>query len=55
MKYITLKIALCAIMVLLPIMLSAQTSTKIDINAVVRTDEGLPIHGAVVTSEQDNI
>ena len=55
MKYITLKIALCAIIVLFPVMLSAQTTTKIDIKAVVRTDEGLPIQGAIVKSKQDNI
>ena len=42
-------------MVLLPVVLSAQTSTKIDIKAVVRTDEGLPVQGAVVRSEQDDV
>ena len=42
-------------MVLLPVMLSAQTTTKINIMAVVRTDEGLPVQGAVVNSEQDDV
>ncbi len=55
MKYITLKITLCVIMVLLPVMLSAQTSTKINIMAVVRTDQGLPVKGAVVNSDQDDV
>jgi len=55
MKYITLKIALCTSMIILSAMLSAQTTTKIDIKAVVRTDEGLPVQGAVVRSEQDDI
>ncbi|TDN90388.1 TonB-linked SusC/RagA family outer membrane protein [Salegentibacter sp. 24] len=55
MKYITLKIALCASIILLPVILSAQTTTKIDIEAVVRTDEGLPVEGAVVRSEQDDV
>jgi len=55
MKYITLKIALCASIILLPVMLSAQTTTKIDIQAVVRTDEGLPVEGVVVRSEQDDV
>jgi TonB-linked SusC/RagA family outer membrane protein len=36
-------------------MLSAQTTTKIDIQAVVRTDEGLPVEGVVVRSEQDDV
>lgn len=55
MKHITLKIVLCAITVLLPVMLTAQTATKIDLTTVIRTEKGLPVKGAIVTSEQDNI
>ncbi|UJH90787.1 TonB-dependent receptor plug domain-containing protein [Antarcticibacterium sp. 1MA-6-2] len=55
MKYITLKIALCAIVILLPVLLFAQTTTKINVMAVVRTEEGLPVKGAVVSSEQDDV
>ncbi|MDT0685024.1 SusC/RagA family TonB-linked outer membrane protein [Autumnicola psychrophila] len=55
MKQITLKIILCTLIALLPVISSAQTATKIDLTTVVRTEQGLPVQGAIVRSEQDDI
>ena len=54
MKYIKLGMALCAMLVLFPVLLEAQTIIKIDVQATVRGSDGTPIAGAVVNSELDS-
>lgn len=55
MKYIKLGMVLCMMVALLPVMLQAQTASKINVEGVVRTPNGEPLQGAVVRSEFDDV
>lgn len=54
MKYIKLGMVLCMIVALLPVMLQAQTATKINMEGVVRSPNGEPVQGAVIRSAFDD-
>ncbi len=54
MKYIKIGMVLCAMLVLFPVLLEAQTTMKINIKAIVHGSEGKPIGGAVIKSEMDS-
>ncbi|WP_089321180.1 SusC/RagA family TonB-linked outer membrane protein [Pontibacter ummariensis] len=53
MKYIYIKIVLCAIIAFTPVILRAQSTNKVDITAVVRGAEGKLLQGAVVNSQEE--
>ncbi|WP_114778489.1 SusC/RagA family TonB-linked outer membrane protein [Botryobacter ruber] len=54
MKHIYKKVVLGAIATVLPVMMHAQTTDKINIQAVVRDAKGNPLRGVVVKNELDN-
>lgn len=53
MKDIKLGMVLCALAILLPMTLWAQTQPKFDLKAKVVTGDGEPVEGAVITSVED--
>jgi TonB-linked outer membrane protein, SusC/RagA family len=50
MKYIKTGVVICAMLVLLPVLLSAQTAMKIGVKAIVRGTGGGPVAGAIVST-----
>lgn len=56
MRYKQLRIVLCfVIIILFPVLINAQEIQKIDIEGVVRANKGLPVQGATVSSQEDNV
>ncbi|TXK48150.1 SusC/RagA family TonB-linked outer membrane protein [Pontibacter qinzhouensis] len=54
MKYLYKKVVLGALITVLPVMLHAQTSDKINVKATVRDASGKPLRGVVVKNELEN-
>ncbi|RDV17190.1 SusC/RagA family TonB-linked outer membrane protein [Pontibacter diazotrophicus] len=55
MKYKHIRMFLCAVVAFSPVMLKAQTTSKVDIMAIIRGAEGKPLRGAVVTNLADAV
>ncbi|WP_187264406.1 SusC/RagA family TonB-linked outer membrane protein [Pontibacter beigongshangensis] len=54
MKYLYKKVVLGALITVLPVMLHAQTSDRINVKAIVRDAKGKPLSGVLVKNGQDN-
>ncbi len=52
MKYINI-MGLCAILCLLPMLVSAQETTKIAISGLITAADGSPLAGVTVSGEED--
>lgn len=55
MKYIKIGMVLCALLAFFPLITEAQDAMKIEISAKVRNAAGVPIEGAVIRSEKEDL